>query len=269
MKSYINADALLDPLFIERERRDDRMETVQEHVHNFYELYFLADGKIDKFVGDRTYHLRPLDLIFISPNTLHKSLLCQDYRHERIVIYFDERTVPHPHILQEIDKNNCVITLSHDVATRVFKLMNLVGGEKERDAFHDAYVSSLLCEMLVLILRNINSRASAYAGVKFEQIIDYVRKNCLEALSLTAVAKHFYISDAHLSRLFRRNTGFTFTQYINYQRIIHAQNLLANNPISVGEVATRSGFENLTHFGRVFKQLTGVSPRDYKTKYTP
>ena len=36
MKGYIDADALLTPIFVERERRESKMQTVKEHVHNFY-----------------------------------------------------------------------------------------------------------------------------------------------------------------------------------------------------------------------------------------
>ena len=83
------------------------------------------------------------------------------------------------------------------------------------------------------------------------------------------MAKRFFVSDAHLSRMFRKNTGFTFTQYVNYQRVIYAQTLLSKKEDSIGEVAMRSGFENLTHFGRVFKQLTGCAPREYRKNARP
>lgn len=266
MEGYLNADSLLTPVFVERERRDTRMTAVVEHIHRFYELYFLCDGQIDKFMTDRTYHLKPLDFVIISPGTLHRSLLCKDFRHERIVLYFDERTVRYPEMLARLDEIKGVITLPNEVARKVFALLNQLLQEKGRDEWHTAYVSSLVCEILVLTLRNIGPSAAAYAGVKFEQIIDYVREACLEHISLAEVAKRFYVSEAHLSRLFKRNTGFTFTQYVNYQRIIHAQNLLKAADLSIGEVASASGFENLTHFGRVFKQLTGMSPREYKKK---
>lgn len=120
-----------------------------------------------------------------------------------------------------------------------------------------------------MILRSECDNKLPYAGVRFEKIIDYVKENCREAISLSEVAKRFFVSDAHLSRMFRKNTGFTFTQYVNYQRVIYAQTLLSKKEDSIGEVAMRSGFENLTHFGRVFKQLTGCAPREYRKNAKP
>lgn len=266
MKDYLNADALLDPIFVERERRESKMQAVKPHVHRFYELYFLLDGQIDKFVGSRTYHLQPMDLIIIQPNVPHCSLLCKDYRHERAMIYFDGRSVKNKQLLQRLDQQSGVISLSSTAAQRVFKLFNILNQEREHDEWYDTYVSSVLCELLIVILRNATSDSKPYAGVRFEKIIDYVKENCCEAISLLSVANRFFISDAHLSRMFRKNTGFTFTQYVNYQRIIRAQQLLSDRSAVVGEVATRCGFESLTHFGRVFKQLTGYSPREYRKR---
>ncbi len=262
MKGYINADALLTPIFVERERRESRMQTVKEHVHNFYEIYFLVDGKIDKFIESRTYHLKPFDFVIIPPNVLHKSILCDDYRHERIVVYFDNRSV-NKNILDALNEYKGVVTPPAVSAKRIFKLLNILLRENNSDEWHDEYVSGVLSEMLVIILRSSCVAPTVSSGIKIEGIIDYIRENCCEHLSLEDVAKKFFVSSAHLSRLFHKHTGFTFTQYINYQRIIHAQAQLSGG-MAVGEAATKSGFENLTHFGRVFKQITGCSPRDYR-----
>lgn len=269
MRDYINADSLLNPIFVERERRDMKMADVKEHVHNFYELYFLVDGQIDEFIENRTHHLKPFDIIIIKPNVLHKVLLCKDFRHERIVVYFDDKCIADSQILKKLDEQQGVITLPIPASKRVFKLMNILLNETEHDMYHDSYVKSVLTEILVVILRNQNQKTGSYAGVKFKRIIDYVKENSREQITLVSVARKFFVSEAHLSRMFKKNTGFTFTQYLNYQRIIYSQRLLLTSNASIGDIATSSGFESLTHFGRVFKQLAGCSPRDYRKNAKP
>ena len=267
MKQYINADSLLSPIFVERERREQRMEAVQEHIHNFYEMYFLVDGMIDKFVESRTYHLNPFDFVIIPPNRLHRSILCSDYRHERVVVYFDKRSINDTKILSRLDDLKGVITLPNEISRRIFKLLNILLQEQDNeDEYHESYVSGVLTEMLVLILRSECNPSNSYSGMKFETIIDYVKMNCREKISLTGISEMFFLSEAHLSRIFRKNTGFTFTQYVNYQRIIYAQKCLCNRKMPISEIATESGFDNLTHFGRVFKQLTGCTPTQYRKK---
>lgn len=269
MRDYINADSFLNPIFVERERRDMKMPDVKEHVHNFYELYFLVDGQIDKFVENRTHHLKPFDIIIIKPNVLHRALLCKDFRHERVVVYFDKRSIPDNEILKKLEEQHGVISLPAPAAKRVFKLINILLNETENDLYHDSYVKSVLTEILVVILRNQCQKSGNYAGVKFKKIIDYVKENSREQITLASVAQKFFVSEAHLSRMFKKNTGFTFTQYLNYQRIIYSQRMLLTSGASIGDIAVSSGFESLTHFGRVFKQLSGCSPRDYRKNAKP
>lgn len=255
----------LTPVYVGRERRDKPMQRVDEHIHSFYELYFLVDGRIDYFLENRTYHLHPFDMVIVPPGVLHRAILCDDYRHERILVHFDERGVTDRTILDKLVGYKGAITLPNECARQVFKLLNILLSERFNiDEWHDDYAVCLLTELLVSVLRSKYTSQLPYAGIKFEKIIDYVKESCLGEISLSHVAEKFFISDAHLSRLFRKNTGFTFTQYVNYQRIIYAQKLLENKDVSIGEIAMKSGFENLTNFGRVFKQLTGYSPREYR-----
>lgn len=264
MRDYINADLLLNPIFAERERRDDKISEIKEHVHNFYEIYFLIDGKIDLFVENRTHHLKPFDIMIMKPNVLHRAIFCEDYRHERAVIYFDGRSVKDENILKELESQNGVLSLPATSSKRIFKLINILLNETEKDVYYESYVSAVLTELLVVIFRNKMKKSGNYAGIKFEKIIDYVKTNSREAITLSGVAEKFSLSEAHLSRMFKKNTSFTFTQYINYQRVIFSQRKLLGTDDSIGDIAFESGFENLTHYGRVFKQLVGCTPREYR-----
>ena len=123
------------PVFAERERREQRMEAVKEHIHNFYEMYFLVDGAIDKFIESRTYHLSPFDFVIIPPNRLHRSILCSDYRHERVVLYFDKRSVNDEKILSKLDDLKGVITLPKETAMMVFNLLNILIHEQNNQRY--------------------------------------------------------------------------------------------------------------------------------------
>ncbi len=264
MRDYIDADLLLNPIFVERERRDNKTSDIKEHIHNFYEIYFLIDGQINLFVENRMHHLKPFDIMIIKPNVLHRAIFCDDYRYERVVIYFDERSISDENLSKELSKQKGGVSLPSTAAKRIFNLVNILLNETEKDIYYESYVSAVLTELLVVLFRNQKKNDGNYAGVKFEKIIDYVKKNCREEIMLSNVAEKFYLSEAHLSRVFKKNTGFTFTQYINYQRVIFSQGLLTKSDKSIGEIAFESGFENLTHYGRVFKQLVGCTPSEYR-----
>ncbi|MNY59192.1 HTH-type transcriptional activator RhaR [compost metagenome] len=64
--------------------------------------------------------------------------------------------------------------------------------------------------------------------------------------------------------MFKEVTGFGFSEYVNLTRVRQAQLLLKETGISVTAVSEQCGFGNFSHFGKIFKQLSGVSPREYR-----
>ena len=116
--------------------------------------------------------------------------------------------------LKKLDEQQGVITLPIPASKRVFKLMNILLNETEHDMYHDSYVKSVLTEILVVILRNQNQKTGSYAGVKFKRIIDYVKENSREQITLVSVARKFFVSEAHLSRMFKSYVGVSPLEYI-------------------------------------------------------
>jgi len=83
-------------------------------------------------------------------------------------------------------------------------------------------------------------------------------------LSLSTVAKAVNTSPFYFCKLFRKETGLHFTEYVSRVRIETARGMLLDPHLRVGEVAYGAGFRSLTHFNRVFKRLAGQSPSDYR-----
>ncbi|MFW5749714.1 MAG: helix-turn-helix domain-containing protein, partial [Halanaerobium sp.] len=85
-----------------------------------------------------------------------------------------------------------------------------------------------------------------------------------KSLTLSSLADKFNYSPAYLSRAFKEVTGFNFVEYKNNVRIKEAGKLLQQSKLSVTEIATEVGFNNITHFGRIFKEITDLSPLAYR-----
>ena len=67
-------------------------------------------------------------------------------------------------------------------------------------------------------------------------------------------------------REFKKNTNRTIIDYIKRTRVMNAERLFIETDMNVTEVSTLTGFSNLTHFYRVFKEITGYSPSEYKKR---
>ena len=97
-------------------------------------------------------------------------------------------------------------------------------------------------------------------------ILDFIRDNLAEPLSLDQIAGQFFISKHYLCRIFKSATGFSVMEYIIYSRVLRARQLLQEG-VSVQQAGELSGFSDNSHFIRTFGHLTGVTPGRYAKEY--
>lgn len=95
---------------------------------------------------------------------------------------------------------------------------------------------------------------------------EYIDKHQGEKLSLAQVAKSVNMSTFYFCKIFHKATGVTFTDYVSRVRIEKSKNLLLNRNLRVSEIAFEVGFQSLTHFNRVFKNIVGQSPTEYRVQ---
>jgi AraC-like DNA-binding protein len=94
----------------------------------------------------------------------------------------------------------------------------------------------------------------------------FIREHHTEDLSLGQVAAAVHTSLFYFCKLFRKVTGTSFTEFVSRIRIEKAKNLLLNRNLRISEIAYAVGFQSLTHFNRVFKNVLGESPTDYRAR---
>ncbi|MEH7403508.1 helix-turn-helix transcriptional regulator [Gottfriedia acidiceleris] len=102
-----------------------------------------------------------------------------------------------------------------------------------------------------------------------KKIILYLNANFYENITLQDVAKEFNISSSHLSKKLNKETGMSFNDNLNKIRINESKKLLLHTDKSILDVAIAVGFNYQNHYGKVFKQIVGVSPnafRNHRTK---
>jgi two-component system response regulator YesN len=96
------------------------------------------------------------------------------------------------------------------------------------------------------------------------RVMQYIEMNYSSTCTLQAVAAHVHMTPNYLSHLFKKETGQGFSQYVSKRRIDKAKLLLHSTRQSMADIAELTGFDNSSYFTTVFKQMTGVSPREYR-----
>lgn len=96
--------------------------------------------------------------------------------------------------------------------------------------------------------------------------IRYINEHFNEAIDLNIVAEYIHISQYYLSRLFKKETGRNFVDYLNSVRIERAKALMRDGTLKLYEIAERVGYNDNAYFGQMFKKFEGISPGDYRRK---
>ncbi len=94
----------------------------------------------------------------------------------------------------------------------------------------------------------------------------YVNEHIRQIVTLEQVAEQLSLSPGYLSKLFKAETGERFTHYVQRKKIAAAKTLLNTGDCRVSEVALQLGFDNVTYFSKLFKQITGETPQAYRDK---
>jgi AraC-like DNA-binding protein len=95
-----------------------------------------------------------------------------------------------------------------------------------------------------------------------------IEESYRERLSLSSVAARLHVSPAHLSRVFRQQTGSTLTEFVHQTRLCHARRLLAEGGRTICEIAYLGGYQNYRHFYRNYTKHESASPGDVRRRGT-
>lgn len=242
----------------------------QSHYHDFYELYYLESGQRYLMVQDELFEIRGGQFVLFAPYVMHRSYGDPDVPFKRIVVYFQPAEVCSESLQHSLSYDNGIhLTEIQDCISIHSLLEMLLSEEQSSSDFKREYMHTILNLILLNMQRQFNPPAVPEQQTPIGQVIDYIHKHYSEKITLEALSNRFYISQYHLCREFKRHTNCTIIQYINLTRIMNAQRRLMETSKSMTEVADITGFTNLTHFNRVFRSITGMSPSEYKKAVIP
>lgn len=125
-------------------------------------------------------------------------------------------------------------------------------------------IASCLKETLRAIQRHIGLRNGVRNQKIIEKIEEIVREKHASDLTIADVAHEIYLSPSYTGYLYKQETGRSFTEYLTRVRVEKAKELLRDTRLKIFEVAERVGFTNKSYFCSLFKEKTGLTPKEYR-----
>ncbi|MDG1039743.1 MAG: AraC family transcriptional regulator [Polaribacter sp.] len=101
---------------------------------------------------------------------------------------------------------------------------------------------------------------------KIEVIYKHINENFKDSIALDAIADLVSMTVPAFCRYFKKSTGKTFTKLVNEYRIVHATKLLTESTMSISDISFECGFNNFSHFNKLFKEFTGKNASKYRSE---
>ena len=127
-------------------------------------------------------------------------------------------------------------------------------------AWEECFIEALRKFREILAPNGANRRDA----VRAQKAMAFIDANCHRKLSVDEVAAHVYLSKSRFKTVFKQQTGVTCAEYLSQRRLELARGMLGGSPMSIGEIAGHLGFSCSNSFARWFRQVTSVSPREFR-----
>ncbi|MBO4807520.1 MAG: helix-turn-helix domain-containing protein [Lachnospiraceae bacterium] len=95
-------------------------------------------------------------------------------------------------------------------------------------------------------------------------LLQYVDAHYTEDISRESLSEMFFFSPDYLTKIFKKETGNSFKNYIIYKRLELAKKLLKNTDLPIRDISLQVGYDNYSYFTRLFKKATGTTPVEYR-----
>jgi AraC family L-rhamnose operon transcriptional activator RhaR len=256
---------------------------LQEHTHDFVEISIVAEGDGEHYIDGTHFKVSKGDLFYIPVGVSHVFRPRSVSPERRLIVY------------------NCIFTLAClDGITKHFPLepdlQTFFSGLKEecrwmamRDPNGEAdrllqrlYLESTqqtpgysaclytgLIDLLTFIFRRNHAHFTANSpsgGSGVRELLARIDRDCAQTIRAGEIAADMGISVRQLQRLIRGATGISLTEYVQESRIKESCRLLNETPNKIGTIADAVGYQDIKFFNRLFKQWTGMTPREYRKR---
>ena len=239
----------------------------QSHYHDYFELYFLDSGERYHLMDDKLFKLQAGDCILFPPQTMHRSYGDQDMAFSRVVLYFRPKTITSADLLHKLLHSQVVYRPDSQELHQLRRIIYAMEEEQHSHLdCHDECMQSLLNLIMVQLLRMNQESTGILRETRVTKVIQYIHNHYAEDITLKDLSERFYVSEYYLCREFKKSTKRTIVEYIKQTRIMNTKRLFMETDRNVTEVARETGFSNLTHFNRVFREVADVTPSEYRKR---
>lgn len=253
------------------------------HFHQELELNYVLRGKGTRFVGDHIEGFSDGDMVLVGANLPHVWRNDKAYYQgdgelfsEAIIFQFLENFAGNEFFfLPELQQIDQLFHLARrgikiqgktrdQVGKKMQTLLQLNSGERFIELISILNLIAYSGELQPLSSTGFLQTLEKVNNERINQVYEYVMNHFLEDISLEKAAQIANMNVAAFCRFFKTTTKKTFVQFLTDIRIGYACKLLQDTNMNINQVCYESGFNNISHFNRKFRQFTAKTPQEYR-----
>lgn len=251
------------------------------HYHREVEILYINRGSGKRYIGSHITYFNKGELILIGSMLPHYSFVDPVIPGQKKVSVQMREGFPGVNLLMMPEMHAIRMLLQRarlgvsffgktkeKVGRKLEKLADSSPIDKLVKVFDILKDLALSSEYKVLNSEGFQIEITPQDNERLRDIFNFVRQHFKRQITLDEVAEKSNLTPPSFARYFKKNTGKTFTQFVNEYRLVHASKLLAEQPSSITDICYDSGFNNFSHFNKLFKEYTGKSPSEYRKDLT-
>lgn len=252
------------------------------HVHDFYELVVILDGKAIHEVDGVEYAISRGDVFVINGDVPHGFKNVNKLEFYNIVFRLEDlyissaglRKLPGFQalfILEPFYNNEKTFSSSLNLnSAKLIYVSSIINEilleQKEKEACHEVVVENYF-KSLILFLSREYSRSKKTSNIKIlplAEAVAFMERNYAQTIKLKQLSEMVHFSAPYFIKEFKKVYGVTPINFLTQLRIGHACSLLKTSNLSILAIAQECGFEDSNYFCRIFRKLNGKSPKVYR-----
>lgn len=264
-------------------RKHTRFIEFPAHKHNYIEFNYVYKGKLTEIIHNKKIMLEKGEIIFLNKDIIHS---IEKSSNDDIIINFIIKPEFFDFILNLSESDNIIFSFllksiylnkNNKGEYLYFKVSDEKGIQEilEKiiiEIYEPNIMSSttikLLVGLLIVELIKKTNNIEVYSEDNYDnlitiEVLKYIDKNYTNA-TLFEIAKTLKQPHYKISKLVKKQTNMTFKELLQEKRLNKAKQLLNETDISVVEIISLVGYENLTYFYKIFKEKYGYTPKEFK-----
>lgn len=263
--------------------RDEAFFKAPFHFHPEMELVYIVESFGRRIIGDCIEPFSAGDMVFIGSNLPHvwinDEIFRQDLPHlkaKAIVLYCNKDIFSKGfYDMKEVFKINEFFKNAEKgiringqtngiISNKLKNLLEKKDFEKIIGLFEILHILSQSNDTNFIASDGYNAQANYSETDRLSDVYKYVQKHFKDEINLSIISNIANLTPQSFCRLFKKRTGKSFVEYLNEVRIAFACKYLLDTDWSISEVAYNCGYKTVSNFNKLFRNITGRSPKVYR-----